>query len=398
VADVSTGEPVTPRTRFSAGSMTKSMVATVIAQLAAGGRLSFDDPIAAHVPELQRAAWAERATLRDLLANRSGLPLTAQLEFGFADRTERDDGALARLVADIPPDSSSAGFWSYTNVGWCVLGRVIETASHSSWEVAMRSHLAHAGMGETSFGIEPVGGPRASGHDVGGRRPVPVEPLAARAYGPAGATATSSVLDLLRFAALHLEDPALADLRVVHAEHSIHAWLDSWCLGWASFDWDGVQAWGWDSVTPGERSALRILPQHRAAVVLTTNSSTGRAMARSVFAELMPSAFGITVPPLRLEAAPGAAGDHSRFAGVYAWPDRRVEVTANVTGLVIESEDGKAEALPLDERTFVVDAADPDNPTVTFGAFDDVGRPRMLYVMLWGLPRLAREAANERAE
>ena len=40
------------------------------------------------------------------------------------------------------------------------------------------------------------------------------------------------------------------------------------------------------------------------------------------------------------------------------------------------------------ERTFVVDPMDPDTPTVTFGAFDAAGRPRVLYDMLRGLPRL----------
>ena len=50
-------------------------------------------------------------------------------------------------------------------------------------------------------------------------------------------------------------------------------------------------------------------------------------MYRSLFAELMESSFGIGVSPLRLDASPGAARDLSRFAGVYAWPDRRVEVT-----------------------------------------------------------------------
>ena len=63
-------------------------------------------------------------------------------------------------------------------------------------------------------------------------------------------------------------------------------------------------------------------------------------MYRSLFAELMQSLFGISVPPLRLDASPGAAGDLSRFAGVYAWPDRRVEVTATADGLLIKSEDG----------------------------------------------------------
>lgn len=110
-------------------------------------------------------------------------------------------------------------------------------------------------------------------------------------------------------------------------------------------------------------------------------------MYRSLFGELMEALFGISVPPLRLDAAPGAAGELSRFAGSYAWPDRQVHVAATASGLLISSEDGQAEALPINERTFLVDSADPDNPTVTFGAFDTAGRPRVLYDMLWGLPR-----------
>ena len=101
---------------------------------------------------------------------------------------------------------------------------------------------------------------------------MPVEPLAARAYGPAGASAVSTVTDLLRFAALHLEDSSLAGLRAVQADVSIHGWLDPWCLGWAWFDWEGGQVWGWDSVVNGERSVLRIVPEQQAAVVLMTNS------------------------------------------------------------------------------------------------------------------------------
>ena len=70
VADVTTSEPVTPDTVFSVGSLTKSMVATVVARLADRGRLSLDDRVATHVPELRASGWAERASVRDLLANR----------------------------------------------------------------------------------------------------------------------------------------------------------------------------------------------------------------------------------------------------------------------------------------------------------------------------------------
>jgi hypothetical protein len=96
---------------------------------------------------------------------------------------------------------------------------------------------------------------------------------------------------------------------------------------------------------------------------------------------------GETFEPLA-EPSPGAAGDLSRFAGEYAWPDRRVEVTATDAALVLESARGSVEALPLDDRTFLVDPDDPDVPTTTFGEFDDGGRPHVLYQMLWGLPRV----------
>jgi CubicO group peptidase (beta-lactamase class C family) len=386
VADVRTGAPVTPATLFSAGSLTKSMVATVMARLADEGRLSLDDLVSAHVPELRGRAWAQRSTLRDLLANRSGLPLSVGLEFDFAGRKDEDDGALSRLVADLGGGPPSR-FWSYTNVGWCVLGRVIETATRDPWEGAMRPHLVGLGMTETVFATDALEG-RASGHDATSGGPVPVEPLAARAYGPAGTSVLTTVNDLLRFAAAHLRDPSLTAMRDVHADISIHGWLDSWCLGWAGFDWVGGRVWGWDGLVPGERSVLRIVPDHRAAVVLMTNGSSGRAMYRSLFSDLMTSAFGISIPPLRLDPSPGAAGDLSRFTGVYAWPDRRVEVSAAGSCLHIKSEDGESEARPLDERTFLLDAADPDNPTMTFGAYDATGRPQVLYDMLWGLPRL----------
>jgi CubicO group peptidase (beta-lactamase class C family) len=389
VADVRTGEPVTARTGFSAGSLTKSMVATVIAGLAEAGRLSLDEPVARHVPEFPADGWAGRATVRDLLANRSGLALRAGLEFGFDSRKDEDDGALSRLVADAAAGAPAGGFWSYTNVGWCVLGRVIETATAAAWEQAMRRHLLdRAGMGETIFVTGAGPQRRATGHEITAEGPVPVGPLTARAYGPAGTSVVTTITDLLRFAAVHLEDPSLGVLRAVHAEVPIYGWLDSWCLGWARFDWGSDPVWGWDGLVNGERSVLRLLPERQAAVVLMTNSSTGRAMYRSLFAELMASLFAISVPPLRLDPSSDAAGDLSRSAGVFTWPDRHVEVTATANGLLIYSDGRETRAVPLDERTFLVDPADPDNPTVTFGAFDIAGRPRVLYDMLWGLPRL----------
>lgn len=387
IADTTTGEAVTSDTRFAVGSLTKSMVATVVARLAEAGRLSLDDPAAAHVPELRSTGWGEQATVRDLLANRSRLPLRADFEFS-GPQGEEDD-VLSRFAAEVATGAPTAPFWSYANAGWCLLGRAIETLTELNWEDAMRANLlVPLGMDQTTFATWPVAEPRASGHAVTAEGLVPVEPSTPRAFGPPGATVLSTVTDLLRFASLHLQEPSLASLRVSHAEIRIHAWLDAWCLGWARFDLDGGPVWGWDGLLGGQRAILRIAPERRGAVVLLTNGSTGRALYRSLFSDLMKAWFGVSVPALRLEPSLGAAGDLSRFAGVYAWPDRRWEVTATDTGLVMEGDGRTVEALPIDDRTFLVDARNPDTPTVTFGAFDGSGRPGVLYQMLWGLPRV----------
>ena len=108
------------------------------------------------------------------------------------------------------------------------------------------------------------------------------EPLAVPAFGPAGTSMLATASDMLRFAALHLDYPALAVLRRPQSAARIHGWLDDWCLGWALFDWQGGRVWGWDSVLNAERAVLRLVPGHRAAVVLMTNGSTGRALYRAL--------------------------------------------------------------------------------------------------------------------
>jgi CubicO group peptidase (beta-lactamase class C family) len=364
------------------------MCATVIVGLAVDGRLSLDDPVGTRVPELHGVAWAERATVRDLLANRSGLPLRAGLEFGFDEHETGGDDVLAAFAATVAAETPTPVAWSYTNAGWCLVGRMIETVTGTVWGEAMREHLFEpAGMAETDLARDPRPAHRVTGHGPAASGAAPVEPLEARAFGPAGTSLASTTGDMLRFAALHLGDPALAVMRRAQPSPAIHGWFDGWGLGWARFDADRGPAWGWDSVLPGERAVLRLLPDQNAAVVVMTNSDRGRAFCRPLLHEIMTSAFGVTPPPLRLEPKPGSAGDLARFAGVYAWPDRRVDVTAAGTHLVVSSEEGDAAALPLDGRAFLADPADPDNPAITFDAFDAGGRPGAVYLMLWGLPR-----------
>ena len=387
LADVRSATPVTPSTRFGIGSLAKSMVASALAVLEAEHQLSLDDPVAVSVPELRRCPWAETATLRDLMANRSPVPLRVALEFGFAEHDGDDDRALARLVEEIALEAPSGEHWSYANAGWCVLGRAIATVTGVAWEKGMPRLLARAGLSETTWTTSAIA-ERAVGHEASPGGPIAVEPLLCRAYSPAGATIASTLEDLLRYAAWHLADPVPAALRVVHADVSIHAWFDAWGLGLGRFDWDGVEVWGWDGVVNGQRSVLRLLPDRAGAVVILSNGSHGRALAASVLAQIVPSYFGIDVATVRLDPSLDVPEQLTAYTGAYGWPDRRVDVTESVHGLLV-TEDGIAkDATPLNRTTFLIDRDDPDTPTITFADFDRAGRPGVLYDMVWGLGRL----------
>jgi CubicO group peptidase (beta-lactamase class C family) len=318
------------------------------------------------------------------------VPLTARLELGFAEHPDADDGALSRLVAEAaaePADDAAVSVrpWSYSNLGWCLVGRALEVAVGRPWEEAMRTALAPVGLTATVFGRD-TSARRATGHDVTPDGPTAVPAMDSRAYGPAGTHTTSTVDDLLRLAQRHLTDPALAPLREVHSSSAIPGWLDGWCLGWATFAWQGGTVWGWEGIVDGERAALRLLPREGAAFVVLTNASTGRAVHRALLADLGPAVVGHGPVPLDLVAHPGAAGDLSRYAGVYGWPDRTVGVEAHGDALLVTADDRRAEAWPVDQRTFVLDPPDADDPAMTF-ALDEHGEPQALYEQMWALPR-----------
>jgi CubicO group peptidase (beta-lactamase class C family) len=278
------------------------MVATVVARLAEDGRLSLDDPVAAYVPELRGAAWAERASLRDLLASRSGLPLRAALEFDVAAQEDEDDDVLSRFAASVAAEAPTTGFWSYTNAGWCVVGRAIETVTGRPWEEAMRCSLfAPSELFETTFAIGEDSTARVSGHQVTTGWPGSGRTVAPRALGPAGTTVSSTVGDMLRFAALHLDDPALAILRRPQPAPPDSRLVRRLVSRLGVVRLGGRSRVGWDSVLSGERAVLRFVPERRAAIVLMANGDTGRALYRSLFS----GADAGRVRDRRAEPAPG---------------------------------------------------------------------------------------------
>ncbi|WP_317229996.1 serine hydrolase domain-containing protein [Clavibacter sp. MX14-G9D] len=144
VADPTTGAPLTPAHLFRVASHSKSFTATAILQLAEQGALRLDDPLGRHVPEL-REGGSELAevTLAALLEHGAGVLRDGpdgdhwQHAGPFPDRRHLVAIASSPGVAKAAPDTAFA----YSNVGYALLGLVVEAASGLSYAAYLTERI-----------------------------------------------------------------------------------------------------------------------------------------------------------------------------------------------------------------------------------------------------------------
>jgi CubicO group peptidase (beta-lactamase class C family) len=124
--------PCTPQTKFRLGSITKQFTAMAILILQERGKLNVDDKVKKYLPDAP-AAWDD-ITIRHLLTHTSGIKNYT----GFPDflKTLRNRITLTDLIAkfkDKPLDFKPGEKFKYSNSGYIVLGKIVETASGKSY-------------------------------------------------------------------------------------------------------------------------------------------------------------------------------------------------------------------------------------------------------------------------
>ncbi|MDX3852203.1 serine hydrolase domain-containing protein [Streptomyces sp. AK02-01A] len=145
--------------RFRAGSITKTVVATVVLQLAAEGELELSDTVDRHLPGLVRGHGNDGRllTLRDLLRHTSGL-------YDYAKDASPPAGPAPPAVLTAPTTALAAvrtatdhapgplGSYAYSNTDYVLLGLVIERVTGRSYAAeAQRRVIAPLGLTGTSF-------------------------------------------------------------------------------------------------------------------------------------------------------------------------------------------------------------------------------------------------------
>ncbi len=145
---VTDGEKIDEHTLFANASTTKAMVAAGLLMLVDDGKLTLEDPVIKHIPELHfnDPVLTSELTIRDLLVHRTGLPSTDQWTFFQGMPLEEQIGRLSAVPAAAPIRTRHI----YQNTMYELAGVVVERASGQRWDQFLAGRLWQPiGMMET---------------------------------------------------------------------------------------------------------------------------------------------------------------------------------------------------------------------------------------------------------
>jgi CubicO group peptidase (beta-lactamase class C family) len=291
--------PVQKGDRFHAGSVTKSMTATMIAALVESGTLRWDLTVAEALPGSEMRDEYRGVTLEQLLNHLGGFqPWAMVSDEDEARFTQGTDPVSQRatfvtaLLMEAP--ANPAGEYNYSNAGYTLAAHMAERAAGSSWEALMREHLFDPlGMAGAGFGwpANPGNPDAPRGHQREGGALV-VQPLDAPGIGaflaPAG-DVNCSVAGLAAFAVAHLQgmlgQDGVLTATTVERLHTPGATNGAdYVAGWAVVQREGVGEVHWHAGSAGTFYALvELYPgQNRAVVVMMNVGPEGSEAANRI--------------------------------------------------------------------------------------------------------------------
>ena len=313
--------PVTGETIFQVGSISKTFVGLIAAQLEAEGVLDIDAPVAPLLADL--GALDPRITMRHLLTHGSGID--AQYMIGRAQELlahHADDSIQASIqhYADDELMFDPGSEFSYSGPGFMVAGAVIERVTGKAWaDVLQERVLDPAGMQQTFTQADQAITHRvAAPHDI-----AEDAPRLARNEGwqlgwqlpgwdvPGGGV-LSTPEQLMRYAAFaEAEDPRVHFSTTLAPQYEPglevgYAWMKSLKRG--------IPAIGHDGLTIGYASRFMILRDAGIAYSVLSNSVKGKPLVRAVEQVILDALLGPEAP---LEVAPFDPEKYAFLEGLY---------------------------------------------------------------------------------
>ncbi len=125
---------------FRLGSVSKSISSVLAGALVNKHLINWDDPIVKYVPqfELKSKEQAEKLTIRHVLSHTTGLPYHAYTNM-IEEHLPFD--TLMAYLKQVDLFGEPGQYYSYQNVGYSLIGKVVEAATHQSFEAALRENI-----------------------------------------------------------------------------------------------------------------------------------------------------------------------------------------------------------------------------------------------------------------
>jgi CubicO group peptidase (beta-lactamase class C family) len=300
LADLAHGVPIRPDTRFHIVSVSKTFMAAAVLLLQARGKLSLDDDIRKHLPELRHPGVV---TIRHLLSLTSGLRDVLEIErlrgvWHSAPSRQQDllHLASAQTGASLPPGAA----YLYTNVNHVLLEQIVARASGMPAD-AFRRAAIYQPLGMAATCARPDDGivlpnlaqPYARDGDGWVR--------AQHLLGIAGDVLTSSLEDMTRWL-LALRTGAVDGVPITAAMSERARLSDGsavyYGLGLAVRCYRGLTVLCHSGSQPGYKAHIAFMPERDLGIVVLSNREETRVapLAASIMDAVLGDDFPAPMP------------------------------------------------------------------------------------------------------
>lgn len=283
--------PVTTRSQFRIGSISKTLTAVAAMDLMEEGKLDLDAEVQRYLPQFPRKEWP--VTLRQLMSHTAGIRNYRGEEFNSTRHYANVAQALSIFARD-PLQFEPGTKYFYTTYGFNVVGAVVETVAGRPYVDVVRERVlqpsgANGVRIDDVYSIVPF---RVRGYQRAEDGAVLNCLLADTSNKLPGGGWVANAEDLAKYAR------ALMDGKLLRRETLDVMWTPQrlkngselgYGLGWGVLRKDDVKIVEHSGTQQGIKSHLLLVPEKHLAVVVLTNLEMSRApeIAYEILAEIV---------------------------------------------------------------------------------------------------------------
>ena len=344
-------DPTHPRSldgAFEIGSVSKTMTASLLADLIAQGKITLEDPIASYLPPGTVVPNFQGAPIliKHLVTHTAGLP---PLPSKMPTNTPTDPyaqltpDALIASLADVTLPQAPGAKWAYSNFGFMVLSYIVTHIAGTDYETTARARLfgplqmTDAYVDNAPAGINELPGHRSTGELT------PAWHFTPELAGVGGVRATLD--DLVRYAQAELGQGDAATVKLLATTHAAvdlgmprPAGDPEMAMAWIRVPHNGHTVLAHDGGTGGFVSFVAFDPDAEQAVVLLSDTQLDNVGGLGNLASHLLDPTVALEPPRTIATPPASL--LAALAGHYQVAGLDVTVSTANGGLIATLADG----------------------------------------------------------